>query len=65
MNARTGNKLRMAKVERKTYVQQRRAALDGLVREAFEKLTEKIGYAIKRDFMRSTMGRTYLFSYLA
>jgi len=37
MNERTGNKLRMAKVERKTRV---------------------IGYAIKRDLMRSAMGRT-------
>jgi hypothetical protein len=29
-----------------------------LARKAFEKLTNDIGYAIKRDLMRSAIGRT-------
>ena len=58
MNARTGNKLRMAKVERKTYIRQRQTELDGTGKRNVRNLTNDIGYAIKRDRMRSTMGRT-------
>jgi len=58
MNARTGNKLRMAKVERKTYIRQKRTELDKTGYESVRKLTKDIGYAIKRDLMRSTTGRT-------
>jgi hypothetical protein len=60
MNARTGKKPRVAKIERKTYGVSASGGLNQmtLFRETLKKLTKDIGYAKNRAVMRSTIGRT-------